>query len=206
MTPDGIADGIASAIRDGVYDEGDQLVQEDLAKQFGVSRNPVREALRLLEARGLITIRDGGGATVRRLSPDDLAEVYALRVAVEPTIARPVIEGATSRAIARLRALAERMAQTSDTAEWLRSNFEFHQLIYELSDRPRTVSILTSLLTAAQPYARKNVEALGGRAQADADHIRIIETIVDGDPDALGSALVSHMTQAEHRVESSYER
>ncbi|WP_227873105.1 GntR family transcriptional regulator [Brachybacterium ginsengisoli] len=191
---------IAEAIREGAYREGDQLVQEELAKRYSVSRNPVREALRLLEARGLVTIRDGVGATVRVLTPDELSEIYTLRIAIEPTIAQAVIDGATGRALQRLRVLAAAMEETVEGPEWLRTNFDFHSLLYELSERPRTTALLSSLLTAAQPYALHNIQSASGREQGDGDHRRIIDAIADGDAERLAELLVEHMVSAERRV------
>ncbi|WP_051172047.1 FCD domain-containing protein [Microbacterium indicum] len=95
------------------------------------------------------------------------------------------------------------MEEASDADAWLQLNFEFHTAIHELAERPRTAAILRSLLTAALPYARRNVGEMGGREQADRDHHAIVAAIRAGDGDELARLLVAHMTQAEDRVESS---
>nr|WP_284234551.1 GntR family transcriptional regulator [Arenivirga flava] len=202
VTPDVIADRIAQAIRDGEYPSGAGLVQEDLAKRFGVSRNPVREALRLLEARGVVTIRGGEGATVRALSQDDLDEIYALRIAIEPTIAAAVVDGSTKRSIDRLEQQAEAMRRLDDDVEWMRRNFDFHVALYELAERPRTASVLTELLAATQPYSRRNIHQLGGREQADIDHGDMVAALRAGDGDALAACLVRHLEIAVERLKS----
>ena len=204
MTPDVIADRIAQNIRNGTFAEGAQLVQEDIAKSYGVSRSPVREALRLLEARGLVTIRGGGGATVRSLSEDDLIELYTLRTTLEPLIAGPVIDGATGRAAAHLARLASSMEEETDARQWMNLNFEFHQALYALADRPRTTEILSALLSAAQPYSRRNIEDLGGRAQADEDHRAIVSAIESRDAITLAEVLERHLTSAERRLGDDY--
>ncbi|KQQ05944.1 MULTISPECIES: GntR family transcriptional regulator [unclassified Rathayibacter] len=206
MTPDVIADRIAQDIRDCTFPSGAQLVQEEIAKKYGVSRNPVREALRLLEARGLVTIRGGGGATVRVLSEGDLVELYALRTALEPLIAEPVVDGATSRAVLRLRRLTDSMEHETDQRTWMNLNFEFHEALYELADRPRTTEILSSLLSAAQPYSRRNIGELGGRAQADDDHRAMVDAIEARDATGLGDAIRRHLTSAEQRLEDDFTR
>ncbi|MGO3884658.1 MAG: GntR family transcriptional regulator [Mycetocola sp.] len=206
MTPDLIADHLARDIRTGTFAAGAPLVQEDIAKRFSVSRNPVREALRLLEARGLITIRGGDGARVRVLSDDDLTELYSLRITLEPTIAEFVIDGCTARSLTKLDQLAARMEQEKDVNAWLDQNFEFHEALYALAERPRTTEILSALLSAAQPYSRRNIEDLGGRTQADADHRTIIDAIRAGDTTLLATTLAAHLSAAEHRLESDSTR
>lgn len=196
VTPDAIAQRIADDIRNGHYASGAPLIQDELAKRFGVSRNPVREALRLLEARGVVTIRGGEGATVRQLSSDDLDEVYTLRIALEPTIAEAIVDGCTNRTINRLEDEVEAMAALTDVAEWMRRNYAFHIALYELAERPRTAGILTELLSATQPYSRRNVDRLGGREQADQDHRDMVAAMRSGDAAALGEVLVRHLEVA----------
>jgi DNA-binding GntR family transcriptional regulator len=200
MTPDAIAEQIGRAIREGEYAEGAPLIQEELGRRFGVSRNPIREALRLLEARGLVEIRGGGGAVVRTHSEDDIVELYTLRKALEPTIAEAVVDGVTGRAIAQLTTLVDQMTSDIETREWMALNYAFHEQLYLLADRPRTASILTSLLSAVQPYSRRNIEDLGGRARADAEHREILDALRRRDPAAFGALLVAHMEGAEERL------
>lgn len=203
MTPEAIADLIRQAIREKVFAPGAPLVQEDLAQRFGVSRSPVREALRTLAAEGLVTMPLGEGATVRRLSKEDLEEIYDLRIALEPLIAPHVVSEASGRDIAHLEGLVKAMAAASPD-EWMRANYEFHRSIYRLTGRVRTESILTGLLSAVQPYSQENIEQLGGRAQADAEHEQMIEAIRAGDPLRLGELLVQHQRAAKDRLARAY--
>lgn len=203
MTPDDVARELASAIRERAIPPGTQLVQEDLARRFGVSRNPVREALRRLEGEGLIEMRAGGGGTVRLLSPDDLDEIYVLRTALEPSIAPFVIDGATPRAITALTELASRMRATDDVDTWMRSNYDFHRQIHELTGRPRTVRILATLLSAGQPYSYENVAHLDGRRRADEEHEDMIAALRTGDVDALSETLRRHVSGAHERLRRS---
>lgn len=203
MTPDLIAEQIARSIREGEFGQGAQLVQEDLARRFGVSRNPIREALRLLEANGIVEIRGGGGATVRTLSRDDLVELYGLRKVLEPTIAVPVVESSTSRAVAELDAMATTMAEETRIPQWMELNYAFHQRLYVLSGLPRSAAILTSLLSAVQPYSRRNIEDLGGKEQADVEHRLVVDAIRAHDADALAALFVQHLDGAERRLAAS---
>ncbi len=200
MTPEVIATHLAQAIREKVFAPGAALIQEDLAQRFQVSRNPVREALRILATEGLVTMTSGGGAAVRALSPDELDELYDLRIMLEPTIAGPIVDGALGRNIRDLTAMAETMATTADIAVWMRTNFAFHTALYALADRPHTVGILRTLLAAVQPYSFENIELLGGKAQANDEHVQMIDAIRVGDPDRLAALFVTHLQAAKDRV------
>lgn len=200
MTPEQIAASLRRDIIENVLAPGDALVQEELAQRYGVSRNPVREALRMLLADGLVEMRSGEGATVRRLNAHDVTELYDLRLAIEPLIAGDIINEARRRDIDALRALAVTMDETSETSIWIRTNFEFHSTLYQLSGRKRTESLLNSLLSAVQAYSTEHIERLGGRAQASAEHFQMIDAIAEGRPDDLAALFVQHLGSARARL------
>lgn len=203
MSPEVIADRISLAIREKVLQPGSPLVQEDLARRFNVSRSPVREALRILATTGEVTMTPGGGATVRMLVASDLQELYDLRLMLEPTIAAPVVVGATPGDVARLRTLADGMADETDTTNWMRANVQFHEQLYALAGRPHTEGILRGLLSAVQPYSQENIERLGGRTQADSEHHRMVEAIAAGDADGFAELIRVHLASARDRVSSA---
>jgi len=204
VTPEAIADLIRQGIREKVLTPGAPLIQEDLAQKFGVSRSPVREALRILAAEGLVVFQLGEGATVRRLSKSDLEEIYDLRLALEPLIARWVVAEARGRDIAALEALVQSMAKAHESDEWIRRNYEFHCTLYHLTARPRTESILTGLLSAVQPYSEENISQLGGRTQADSEHVDMIAAIQNGDHERLSALIVEHIAAAKERLTKAY--
>lgn len=205
MTPERIAALIGQAIREKVFAPGMPLIQEDLAKRFNVSRNPVREALKILAAEGVVSMPPGGvGATVRRLSNRDLEELYHLRLVLEPDIAPYIINGALKKHVDALRVLAHRMDEVDETDSWMRLNFEFHSMLFELADRPHTESILRGLLSSVQPYSQENIESLGGRPQASDEHHLMVQAIVDGDADRLAELFVVHLETARERLVESF--
>lgn len=205
MTPERIAALIGQAIREKVFAPGMPLIQEDLAKKFNVSRNPIREALKILAAEGVVSMPPGGaGATVRQLSNQDLEELYHLRLVLEPDIAPHIINGALKKHIDALRVLAQRMDDVDETSSWMRLNFEFHTMLFELADRPHTESILRGLLSSVQPYSEENIERLGGRPQASEEHHLMVQAIVDGDADRLAQLFVVHLETARERLLASF--
>ncbi len=201
MKPDQIARLLAQAIREGIYAPGASLIQEDLAHRFQVSRSPIREALRMLSAEGLVIMPPGGqGATVRMLTRAELEEIYDLRLLIEPSLARDIVERATVSQITELRELDAKMAGAADDDVWMRGNFAFHEMLYATADRPHTSQILTSLLGLSQPYSRQNISALGGREQATAEHGIMIERIEERDAAGLANVMTEHLQHAKSRL------
>lgn len=204
-SPAQLSDMLREAIRERAIPPGGLLVQEDLARRFKVSRNPVREALRTLAAEGLVTLAPGERAYVRNLSLDDLREIYDLRLTIEPTIVPLIINNASPKDIDVLRRLASEMQTIPSTSSddlrlWLRLNFTFHQRLFNLVDRPHTALILTSLLGLTQPYSQQNVGLLGGRRAADDEHLGMVDAIGERDADKFTELVVSHMVAARDRV------
>lgn len=199
-TPEAIAELLARSIRGGEFPAGAPLVQEDLARRFGVSRNPVREALRVLAAEGLVTIRPGEGASVRVLTAEELEELYDLRILLEPSIAQHIVHGATRRNLLELRSIAESMDGAVDDGAWMRANFTFHSSLYALADRPHTEATLRMLLAAVQPYSASNIGLPGGRAQATAEHHEMIDAISAGDDARLATVMRTHLESARARL------
>ena len=148
LTPTEIADLLRDAIREGVLAPGQQLVQQSLARSVGVSRIPLREALRTLESEGLIELPPGRSGSVVRLSVDELVEIYELRAALESRLAELIISGARLKDIALLRDLQAKMAveRRRDAEQWSRANSRFHMHMYELTGRTRTVHIVEQLM------------------------------------------------------------
>ncbi|MCU1593266.1 MAG: transcriptional regulator [Frankiales bacterium] len=200
MRPEDMAALLRQGIRENVLVPGQQLVQDDLAKRFGVSRNPVREALRMLAAEGLVTLAAGEGAVVRVVSADDLDELYSLRLAVEPLLAPHIIRRARTMDVAALRALAEALDAPQEMTSWLRDNYRFHVALYALADQPHTERVLTNLLTLIQPYSYINVEHLDGRDKANKDHLAMVSAIEAGDAQALAELFRSHLGEARERL------
>jgi len=203
--PEVIAQRIALAIREKVIAPGAPLVQEDLARRFSVSRSPVREALRILATEGVIEMTPGGGARVRLLNRAELDELYDLRLLIEPTITRDIVERMGPDQLRALESLADRMRETPDVEQWMRSNFEFHTRLHVAAGRPRTAEILEGLLAAVQPYSQENIDQLGGRAQADLEHREMIAAIRGHDHEALARLFTDHLLSAKVRVGQSLE-
>lgn len=204
MTPEAIAALLGQAIREQVLAPGAALIQEDLAQRFNVSRNPVREALRILASEGIVIIRPGGGATVRKLSRQDLEELYDLRIALEPQIAPYIVAEARNRDIDALTIMVEKMAAETDVSAWMRTNFEFHGALYAIAGRPHTESVLRSLLSSVQPYSLEHIDRLAGKKQASEEHAAMVRAIRENNASDLADLFIVHLQTAKDRLRDSY--
>ncbi len=143
-TADQIADRLRAAIENGTLAPGNALNQVDLAAQFGLSRIPIREALRRLEAEGYITYQPNKGATVApSVEPHDVAEIIDVRECLELQLmqhaARSMTDAVLQNAASALRALNR--ARTAD--ELRGAHDRFHGALFAAARRPRTASLIT---------------------------------------------------------------
>lgn len=131
---DTVTNELREAIISGRLAPGTPLGQEKLAIQFGVSRVPIREALRVLAGENLVHLESHRGAVVAELSLDELDELYSIIWAVEITAVRRAVPRMTEEAVARMRMIMERMSLAqSDPVAWYKQSVEFHRTLMEQS-------------------------------------------------------------------------
>ncbi len=153
-TPNLIADALREAIVQGIFQEGQSLRQDEIATQFGVSRIPVREALRQLEAEGLVTLYPNRGATVSALSPAEAQEICEIRIALETMAIQLAIPKLTELDLRKAAAILETTEQETDVARWAELNWEFHATLYAPADRPRLLTMIKTLHVNIDRYVR----------------------------------------------------
>jgi DNA-binding GntR family transcriptional regulator len=149
-----VADALRSAILRGIYKPGDKLDQQQLADELRVSRSPVREALRILGAEGLVTIVPNRGAVVAERTLDELEELYFLRVVLEGAAAERAAKHMTQQRENELAAILMQAERTDDYEELLELNNEFHMLIYTAYPQPIMISYIQQLRNQFGPYNR----------------------------------------------------
>lgn len=200
MTRDGaasarIADSIRSEILGGRLAPGTRIRQEHLAARFGASRLPVREALRSLEADGLVTLVANTGAWVSRLTLDECVEIYRTRERIEPLLLNYAVPGYPADRIDRLAELAERMEATRDTEEFLVLDREFHLASYEGSGTSLLGDLVHRLWNATQHYRRAYTLLLDDdrRRVVHDEHHLLTTTLRDGDGEGAERVLEAHI-------------
>jgi len=155
---DAVVDGIRAMILNGYLKPGDRLRQDELADTFGVSTMPIREALRQLQAEGLVIFRPRRGATVASLSVSEYEEIYRIREELEILACRWAAEDFERIPIDRLKLLLEEIeaaeADFDDVHRRLQLVREFFFTIFEASEKEHLLRILSSLWDLTQQYRR----------------------------------------------------
>lgn len=199
-----VADWLRNQIIDGVRPPGSKLVERDLATEFGVSRVPVREALKLLDAEGLVTLRPHTWAIVRELSPQDLAELDEVRSALEVLTFRLATQRRNAVGLARLReALDAELAgaRAGDPVAARRAAADFHEIVTELAGN--------RLLSELSQSMRSRLRWLFGQhddlLRVTEEHQGLYDAIAAGDPSHVESLVLDHIDSS-RRERARFER
>lgn len=195
-TPDLIAEALREAILRGIFQEGQSLRQDEIAAQFGVSRIPVREALRQLEAEGLVTLQLNRGATVSALSPAEAQEIFEIRVALETTAIQLAIPQLTESDLEKAAVILDATHQTTDAARWAKLNWEFHSTLYTPSDRPRLLAMIKTLHLNIDRYVRLQMEQMNYLEKSQKEHYQLLDACRQRDAKTAVKLLKRHIETA----------
>lgn len=188
-----VAAGLRAAIVGGRLRAGQKLNLDELARQFGVSRMPVRDALKLLESEGLVRIYPYRGIEVSTLNPDDIDELFGLREVLEQTAAARAIERLTPDALDRMESLLRQMDGLGDDDDrWLALNAEFHAVLNDACGWPRLVEMIGQLRANVDRYVRAYVVG-SGRARPQAQHWALVRACRTRDTDAARAVIAEHL-------------
>jgi DNA-binding GntR family transcriptional regulator len=190
---------IKSQIINGVYGPGDSLLESKLADELGVSRTPIREAIRLLELEGLVETTAKKGATVLGISRKDVQDIYAIRQLVEGLAARWATSRLTPPEIKELQKtfdLMEFFAQKQDAEEIAELDNKFHHIIYEASGSKILKLTLGNLHQYVQMARVKSLQIHERLPQTLEEHHAVLEAFLAKDPDAAEKALAYHARMA----------
>ena len=193
-----LAEQIAARLRDDVLAgrlaAGARLSQEALAEQFRVSRIPIRDALRQLEAEGLLVGHPRLGTTVAELSAADLEELYDMRLALEPAVARLATPHMRASDLATMRRHLDVMSSSGElSAEWFSAHAHFHHALNVRSGRERMCGLVDTLRGQTERYVRVYRVALQRADELGAEHELIYRTASEGDADAVAAAVHEHL-------------
>ena len=194
-----VADELRRRIVSGDYAEGEQLLQEQLAQDFGVSKVPVREALHLLEAEGLITQQFHRGAVVTGISPRDLMELFELRAQIEGWLLGLAMPLATEADVAAARARNAQLRATNDPVEGWDLNWRFHEMLYVPAGKPYILDHLRQLHTRTARYVREVYATATSRQQVTDEHEAILAAYARQDP-ATGAMLSDHILRGARKL------
>jgi DNA-binding GntR family transcriptional regulator len=186
---------IRRSILAGEMPPGTQIFQEDLATEYGVSRIPVRDALRLLEGEGLVSYAPHHGYQVTRLTEEELLELQRLREVLEDEAIRVGATKITAQALATMNAALIEMhehEQIDDLASWAVAHRRFHFALYDCAGMPSLTRILGQAWDASDLYRSRYLRTRPGLRSASASHRPILAAARDKNPEPLLTLMAQH--------------
>ncbi|MCB4767027.1 GntR family transcriptional regulator [Ancylobacter sp. Lp-2] len=191
-----IAKHIREAIVSGAFDEGEPIRQDDVAKLFDVSKIPVREALKRLEAEGLVEFHRNRGAVVASLSEPEIAQIFEVRAMLESSALKLSVPRMTEKTFQRAGEYCEAFARETNVARWAELNWQFHSSLYEDADRPFLMNLIRSVNDRIERYLRIQLTLSGGTGVDDKEHRQILAACREKNADKAAALLHHHISNA----------
>jgi len=196
-------------ILSGELRAGERLNEVTLASRLGVSRGPVREALRTLEEAGLVRFEKNRGATVRVLTPEEASEIYEIRACLEALACRRLAGSATPEQVAQLEPLVDQMdgaVAAHDVAAFHRLNMRFHELLVEFAGSGELGVMYRRLVANLNLFRRHTLAQEGALDESNAEHRRILERLKSGDGESAGRLMHEHIDASSRRTRHALAR
>ncbi len=195
-----VKDQLVHVLRDeiirGDLRPGQYLRQEDLAERFEVSTMPVREALRDLEADGLVTIYPHRGAVVKALSPADLEDIYDMRAVLEAMATRLAIPHLPEKTLSELASTLDDLdGHLKDVLTAVELNHRFHSTLYAASGRAHLLDLQGVLRRRTHHYLYAYITCVGNMPQVQAEHRAILEACRRREADQAAAIVHEHVAQ-----------
>lgn len=197
-----IAGAVMRQILEGEYQLGERIKEQELAERFGVSRGPVRDALRILAGDGIVEILPNRGARVTELTVEEVHNIFEIREALYGVCFRLIALNRTPKILEALKdgvANLARAEDADDTIAYTQASFELAKLIASESGNGRLADILLSLARQTSRYSRLGLQTSARRRRSLTVWKRLCRAVEKGDADgaeALGKTLVSESRTA----------
>ena len=198
-----VFDEISAKISDGTYGSGTQMVEADLAAEYGVSRNTIKKVLLMLENKGLVTIELNKGARVRSFSHQEIEEMMQVRSALEELVTRLAVPNLTDEQVAAMEAELKTMKGHLDAGELLlysEGNKRFHQVLYDACPNRTAVRALLELKSQISKFNIKTILIAGRGQHSFAEHNAILEDIRRRDAEAAAEHMRRHISGVEQTM------
>jgi len=198
-----VFESLREAIINGVLKPGERLMEVQLAEEMGVSRTPIREAIRKLELEGFVIMVARKGAYVAGISMKDVADVFEIRAALEGLAASLAAERITDEEKEEMERLLVRKAACVEAGDYdslTEIDTEFHELLYKASRNERLMQIISNLREQINRFRMVSLAFPGRGREALEEHKKIAEAIAERDA-ALAQALAQeHIENAENAL------
>ena len=197
---------IESLILAGELPPGDRINEIQLAKRFGTSRGPIREATRSLEGKGLVEVVRNRGVFIRRLTLEEALEIYELRAALFGLAGRLLAARMDDETLAALTAQLQRMdevAEERDFDTYYPLNLKFHSDIVERAGNATLGAEYRAMVKKLHLFRARSLVQGGGLAVSNREHREIVDALASGDVERAHAACWRHVERAKHRMLAS---
>lgn len=191
-----IFDKIREDILNDKYRAGDKIVEAKLAEELGVSRTPVREALKQLELDGLVDNIPNRGVVVKGISNQDIHDIYTIRVAIEGLAAKWAVERKSTTIVDELKEIYDLMefyTFKGDVDKVFELNTKFHEAVYVASNSRYLEQILRDFLLFIRTTRNKSLQCEGRAIEALAEHKAILDGFIAEDAEKAFEATIKHI-------------
>lgn len=197
----GAYEQIYQAIIRGEIKPGDRLRETDLAEQIGLSRTPIREAIRKLESDGIVEHQPRVGAMVKKLSQQEIVELYEMRIVIEQTAAQMAAKHISDAEVATLRAINAEIAEGDTPDVSAKLNRDFHDCILHAARNRYLALSFQGLAHQFVLLGATTIESQSRVSEVVEQHDEIVQALQDRDPEAVTVAMRAHMeTSLRHRL------
>jgi DNA-binding GntR family transcriptional regulator len=210
QTTEGLSRQIAEQLKEliyaGEFKAGDRLNEAALAVRMGTSRGPIREAIRILTGTGLVTPVLNRGVFVRKVSIQEMLEIYDLRALVFGFAAERACEHLTDEHRRRFEELLEGMehaAHASDGGTYYELNVQFHELVLRLSHSQRAHQLYDGYVKELHLYRRQNFNTPGNMRRSNLEHRRLYDAIARGNAARAKQYAEEHIQAGRQRLLAS---
>ena len=193
---DMVFDVLMNAIMMGQLSPGERLLEVQLAEEMGVSRTPVREAIRRLELEGFVVMVPRKGAYVAGLSVNDVESVYEIRTALETLAVRLAAQRMEAEDYQYLEELSAKMRETwqgGNVENWIDLDAKFHEALYKFSRNERLVQLMSNVMEQISRYRIISLANMQVRHNSLAEHEELIEALRNRDSEAAAGAAAHHI-------------
>ncbi len=198
-----VCETLRDAIRKGILEPGERLMEVQLAEELGISRTPVREAIRKLEQEGYVIMMPRRGTYVSDVSVRDIKEIFEIRSALESLstgLAARRIEPEELETLQSLLTEIEGYIEENDIDKIVETDIKFHGLLYQVSRNERLVGIVSNLKDQLARFRTLSMSYPGRLRETLEEHRDMVEAIADGDAGGAREAAERHMEHAEETL------
>jgi DNA-binding GntR family transcriptional regulator len=187
-----IRDGIVS----GTLGEGEPIGQDEVARKFNVSKIPVREALKQLEAEGFVTFKRNKGAVVASMSEPEIAQIFEVRALLEADAIRLSVPHMTEDTFSKAQEHYEAFSNETDTSKWAELNWRFHSSLYLDAERPYLLKLIRAHNDRIERYLRVQLTISNGHDVAGHEHLEILKACKRGEAEVASKLVYDHIMNA----------